>query len=224
MGLFIVLDGPDGTGKATQTKRLVDRLKLAGKQVETFDFPQYGARSATLVEDYLNGKFGTAEEVGPYIASLFYAADRYAASRRMKEALAAGKILVSNRYTSSNVGHQAAKIQNPADRVRFLDWLFDLEFGIFGIPAPDRTILLSLPPEIGQKLVDQKNLRQYIEGGGKRDIHEANLPHLRAARASYLEAAARFHWDVISCVDSEGRLRPRAEIAEDIWKIVGQLV
>ncbi|MBU4493296.1 MAG: thymidylate kinase, partial [Nanoarchaeota archaeon] len=105
-GKFIVIAGTDGSGKATQIKILVKRLKDKGYEVEIADFPQYGKKSAALVEEYLNGKFGLAEEVGPYRASIFYACDRYAASFKIKEWLDEGKIVVSNRYVSANVGHQ----------------------------------------------------------------------------------------------------------------------
>jgi len=74
-GKFIVIDGTDGSGKATQTELLVQKLKQQGYEVEVADFPQYGKKSATLVEEYLNGNFGSAKEVGPYRGSIFYAVD-----------------------------------------------------------------------------------------------------------------------------------------------------
>ena len=80
-----MVEGTDGSGKGTQTQLLFDRLKQEGYNVEQISFPQYGERSATMVEDYLNGKFGTADEVGPYRASIFYAVDRYAASAKIKK-------------------------------------------------------------------------------------------------------------------------------------------
>ena len=105
-GKLIVLCGTDGSGKATQAELLAERLKKEGHDVEVVDFPNYGEKSAALVEMYLNGDFGTAEEVGPYRASVFYAVDRYASSKKMKKWLDEGKIIVSNRYVSANIGHQ----------------------------------------------------------------------------------------------------------------------
>jgi len=136
-GKFIVLDGTDGCGKATQTKLLVDRLRKEGNSVFMLDFPQYGERSAALVEDYLNGKFGSAEEVGPYRASIFYACDRFAASREARSKIENGEICISNRYVSANMGHQSGKIANLEERDKFLAWLENLEYRIFGIPRPD---------------------------------------------------------------------------------------
>ena len=105
-GKLIVIDGTDGSGKGTQTELLVERLKNEGHAVFMLDFPQYGERSAAMVEDYLNGKFGTADEVGPYKASIFYACDRFAAASEVKKRLARGEICISNRYVSANMGHQ----------------------------------------------------------------------------------------------------------------------
>jgi dTMP kinase len=102
-GKFIVIDGTDGSGKATQTELLVKRLEAEGYAVVMADFPRYGERSAMLVEDYLNGKFGSAQEVGPYRGSIFFACDRYAASFQIKQWLEEGKLIISNRYVSANM-------------------------------------------------------------------------------------------------------------------------
>ena len=100
-GKFVVIEGLDGSGKSTQSKLLTERLKKEGREVVTIDFPQYGTKSAGLVEEYLNGKYGTAEQVGPYRASVFYACDRYDASSKIKKWLSEGKIVVSDRYIVS---------------------------------------------------------------------------------------------------------------------------
>ena len=215
-GKFIVIDGTDGSGKATQTKLLVAKLEQNGHQVKMIDFPQYGQKSAGLVEEYLNGKFGQAMEVGPYRASIFYACDRYAASPQIKDWLAQGNIVISNRYVSSNMGHQAGKIKNIAERDKFLDWLFELEFHIFGIPKPDLNILLYLPPEIGQQLVDKKGSRDYV-GGKRRDIHEADLQHLLDAAQAYKYVADKYNWLTINCAP-DNNLLTIEEIHELLWQ------
>ena len=222
-GKFIVIAGTDGSGKATQIKILVMRLKDKGYEVEIADFPQYGKKSAALVEEYLNGKFGPAEEVGPYRASIFYACDRYAASFKIKEWLDEGKIVVSNRYVSANVGHQGGKIKNIQERNKYLEWLFDLEFNIFKIPKPDKNILLYIPPEIGQQLVDQKDLREYIENGKMKDIHEADLKHLKDAADAYIYAAEKYGWEKIDCAPN-GRLRTIQDISDEVWQKVTHIL
>lgn len=197
-GKLIVIEGTDGSGKKTQSDLLVKRLKKEGYNVEIADFPQYGTPGAKMVELYLNGKFGTAEEVGPYRASIFYAIDRYAKSKQMHKWLKQGKIIVANRYVSANKGHQAGKIKDRKDLDKFLDWLNDLEYNIFAIPRPDKVLLLHMPSEIGQKLVDKKGHREYV-GGKKKDIHEADLKHLKDAEKAYLYVAEKENWEVIEC-------------------------
>jgi dTMP kinase len=217
-GKLIVIDGTDGCGKATQTKQLVDRLKEEGRRVFMLDFPRYGQRSATLVEDYLNGKFGTAEQVGPYRASIFYAGDRFAASEEIRNKLNNGEIGISNRYVSANMGHQSGKIKNLAERDRFLAWLEDLEYVKFGIPRPDQQVLLYADPEVAQKLVDNKGHREYV-GGKKRDIHEADINHLKDAANAFLYCAEKFNWTVVNC-SPNGTMRTPKDIGEEVYQSV----
>lgn len=213
--MLIVFDGTDGSGKATQAKLLVERLRKEGRDVEYIDFPRYGQRSAAMAEDYLNGKFGTAEEVGAYRASVFYAIDRYAASFDIKKWLSEGRIVIANRYVSANMGHQAGKISDINERDRFLEWLKDLEFGIFKIPVPDMVILLYAPPEIGQELVGRKGHREYVGGTGK-DMHESDINHLKQAAEAYLYVARKYGWEIIDCA-SEGKMKSPNEIHEMVY-------
>lgn len=217
-GKLIVIDGTDGSGKGTQTKLLVERLKKEGYDIEIADFPRYGQKSAALVEEYLNGKFGSPQEVGAYRASIFYACDRYAASFEIKQWLTQGKIIISNRYVSSNMGHQAGKIQDLNERDKFLNWLEDLEYNLFAIPRPDLNLLLYMPPAIGQQLVDQKESRDYVNGK-KRDIHEADLQHLIDASQAYLYVAQKYQWEVIDCAP-DNQLRTIEDISEEIYQTI----
>jgi dTMP kinase len=219
---FIVIEGTDGSGKATQTKFLADKLESLKIPFELADFPQYGSPSSFFAEKYLRGEYGTAEEVGPYRGSIFYAVDRYDKSFDIRRALSEGKIVISNRYVSANMGHQAGKIKNPTEREKFLKWLLELEYDIFGIPKPDLTILLYVPPAIGQKLVDRKGERSYTKGK-KRDIHEADLGHLTAAAEAYLEVAKKYGWTVIDCSKKDGMMSLE-EVRELIWKPVSKLL
>jgi dTMP kinase len=221
-GKFIVIDGTDGSGKGTQTKLLIDRLRKEGKEVMELDFPQYGKPSAVFVEKYLRGEYGTADEVGPYRGSLFYALDRYDKSFDVRKWLNEGKIVVSNRYVSANMGHQTGKIKGKKKRDEFLEWLFELEFGIFGIPKPDKIVLLYMPPEIGQMLVDKKAARAYTKGK-KRDIHEADLKHLKNAADAYRYVAKKYRWDVVECAKGKNILT-REDIHTKLWKVVEKLL
>ncbi len=215
-GKFIVIDGTDGSGKGTQTALLVKRLQNNGYEVEMADFPQYGEKSAGLVEEYLNGNYGSALEVGPYRASIFFACDRFAAAPKIKKWINEGKIVIANRYVSSNMGHQSGKIKDAKNREKFLNWLEELEYDIFEIPRPDLNILLYMPPEIGQELVDKKESRDYIKGK-KRDIHEADIQHLKDAAQAYLDLAKNYGWTTIDCAP-EGNLNSIEHISDQLWQ------
>lgn len=198
-GKLIVIEGLDGSGKATQCALLAQALTNNGYNVMVVDFPQYGTPSAALVEMYLNGDFGEAKDVSPYQASLFYAADRFAAKKAMNAHMQKGGVIVSNRYTTANMMHQAGKIADPKKRAQFLKWLDEIEFSIFGIPRPSHVIFLDVPPHVSQHLVSKKQKRAYLKRG-THDIHEKDKKHLIAARKTGLELAKKYSWSVISCV------------------------
>jgi len=217
-GKLIVIDGTDGAGKSTQTALLVRRLRKDGYSVVAEDFPQYGKKSAGLVEEYLTGAYGAAKRLGPYIPSIFYAADRFAASDRIRKNLAAGKIVICNRYVTANLAHQGGKIVSARKRWEFAKWVTNLEYGLFGIPRPDLNLILHLPAKVAQELVDNKAARNYLKGQ-KRDIHEKDLRHLKAAEKVYLEIAKRFGYPVIGCY-GRGRILSRPEIAERVRSMI----
>lgn len=221
-GKFIVIDGTDGSWKGTQTRNLIERLEKWWYNVEMADFPQYGQRSAAMVEYYLNWEFGTAEEVWAYRASVLYAVDRYAASFQIREWLNQWKIVIANRYVSSNMWHQAGKIKDMKERDKFLAWLNNFEYWLFDIPKPDKNILLYMPTEIGQKLVDQKWHRDYV-GGQKRDIHEADLQHLKDAAEAYKYVAKKYDWTIIDSAPN-WKLKTIEEIGELIWEEINKIV
>ena len=221
-GRFIVIDGTDGSGKATQTDLLVKELKANGYGVEVTDFPQYGTKSAGMIEEYLNGKYG---RVGPHAASIFYAIDRFDASLKIKEWLEAGKIIISNRYVTANAGHQGGKIADDFQRLKFFKWLNNLEYNIFGIPKPDLNIILHMPAEMAQKLVDRKSVetRKYANGK-KRDLHEADIKHLKNAEKVYMEIARLFpNTRLVECA-LNGKLLIPGEVHGKVWELVRRVV
>jgi dTMP kinase len=221
-GKFIVIEGTDGTGKTTQTAMLIDRLKKTKLPIETTDFPQYDNFSGAFVAKYLRGEYGSADEVGPYRGSVFYAVDRYDKSFEIKKWLNEGKVIVSNRYVSANMGHQTGKIKGKRDRDKYLDWLETLEYEIFDIPRPHITILLYMPVELSQQLVDKKAARAYTNGK-KRDIHEDDINHLRNAHEAYLYVAKKYDWALINCFEKNRILTPD-EVHEKIFTKVKRIL
>lgn len=218
-GVFIVIDGTDGSGKATQSRLLVERLKDEGFGVATFSFPQYNTKSAGPTEEYLAGKYGSAAEVGPYRGSIFYAVDRYDASFKIRVALAEGKVVVSDRYVGSNLGHQGGKIHEAEERLKFFHWNDGLEHNLFGIPRPDINIVLHVPPEISQKLADSG-----AKKGVSHDIHESNFQHLKDAETAYLEIVKLFeNFKLVECIEDDEYLPPK-KIHEKIWQIINPLL
>ncbi|MCX6790881.1 MAG: deoxynucleoside kinase [Candidatus Gribaldobacteria bacterium] len=230
-GKFIVFEGIDGSGKSTQTKLLAQYLKEKNYAVVKIDFPQHGQKSSGLVDEYLTGKYGSPEEVGPYRASIFYACDRYDASFQIKKWLQEGKIVIADRYLASNIGHQGGKIKNKAQWLKYVKWLYNLEYNLFGIPKPDITIILKSNPDYSLKLscqiIDQEKLakRKAYLSGDKKDIHETNENHLAAALNSYLRAAQEFPKDfkVVDCLQKEQLLSP-LKINQKIIKVVNKFL
>jgi dTMP kinase len=176
MGKLIAIEGIDGSGKATQAKILSDRLKKGGWLAVLADFPQYGKKSAGLIEEYLSGKYGLPGEVTPYQASVFYACDRYDASFKIKKWLNEGRVVIADRYLGSNIGHQGGKIKDKQQRKKFVKWLYELEYGVFKIPKPDISFIIKTDPSIGQAMSwkagkeKEKKKKAYLKE--KRDIHE----------------------------------------------------
>ena len=213
-GKFFVFEGIDGSGKSVQTALLTKHLTQEKYKVETFDFPQYGKKSAGLVEEYLSGKYGKASQVDPYIASTFYAVDRYDLSLHLKELLRNGQIVVTDRYIGSNIGHQGAKIHSEKKRAEFFAWLYEFEYGIFKIPKPTVSFFLHVSADMAQKLSNDPERRQKK----KSDIHEKDISHLKNAEKAYLQAAKLFpkNFITIECVEKDKLLSPKT-IHERIW-------
>ncbi len=221
-GRFVVIDGTDGSGKATQTQMLMDTLKAEGFEFEVADFPQYGQKSAAMVEEYLiNKKYG---QVNPYAASTFYAIDRFDASFKIRKWLEEGRVVVSNRYVTASAGHQGGKISDQDERNKFFSWLNRLEYEIFGIPRPDLNIILHMPAEMAQKLAQKKweDQKEYMNGK-KTDLHEEDLNHLKNAEKVFIEISNLFpNTKLVECLDGERLLSPQ-EVHNKVWEMVRRI-
>ncbi len=222
-GTFIAIEGTDGSGKGTQFEKLATRLRDEGYEVSTFDFPQYDQESSYFVRQYLNGNYGSADDVGPYTGSLFYALDRYQAAPKIRQALENGHIVLANRFTGSNMAHQGTKFNNVEQRRGFFIWLDNLEFETLKIPRPDNSIVLRVPADIAQKLVDQKEPRAYTEK--QRDLHEADLNHMERSVEVYDDMCQLFPKDFtrIDCVRSN-KLMDKDAVHNLLWQTLDPLL
>lgn len=221
-GLLIVIDGIDGAGKETQWKRLIQKLKSEGYKVKSYDFPQYGKSSARNVEKYLKGEFGPKELIDPKIVSGYYAKDRAAVAHTIQKDLKDALIVVCNRYTSSNAGHQTIRHNSTQERIQYLDWLFKHEYEELSIPKPDATIILDVTAKQGQMNVGKKGERSYIGTG--RDIHESDANHLKNAQQVYQWLVSKYDdWHIVDCMEND-QMKSIETIHEHVWRTVEPLL
>ncbi|MCR5185501.1 MAG: deoxynucleoside kinase [Clostridia bacterium] len=223
MGKLFVIDGTDGSGKQTQFEYLKKHLEEDGIEYKSVSFPNYDSPSSGLVKMYLNGEFGTnAQDISPYVASSFYAADRFATYQtELKEYYENGGIIIADRYTTANMVHQTGKIKDEKEREKFLDWLFDLEFNIYKIPVPDVVFFLNMPIEKSLELM--KNRKNKITNETKKDIHERDENHLKAAYKAACDLVPKYKWTEIKCVKDD-EIRTREEIHDEIYNIVKEKI
>jgi len=216
-GKLIIIEGIDGSGKATQTKKLVERLRQEGKQVETFSFPRHGQEFfGKLVDRYLNNEFGDAAELDPHIASVFYACDRWEAKDMILGWLGSGKTVVLDRYATSNMGHQLSKIKNTKEKEEFLAWLDKMEFEVFKIPRPDKVIYIRVAVEKVIELIKKRAQKEYIDG--RKDGLESNRKHLETTAETYQWICQKYnYWEKVECMKNRELLTVE-EIHEKIWE------
>jgi dTMP kinase len=217
-GKFIVLEGIDGSGKRTQLDMLAQALASRGVPFAQISFPRYGGFFGKLAARYLNGEFGTLEVVDPHFSALLYAGDRLEAKPNIESALASGKILLADRYIGSNLAHQGARVPSEK-RGEFLQWLKQLEYQVYALPAEDLVIYLHLPPATAHRLIGEKATRDYTKL--QRDIQESNIAHLREASDVYDQLAREPNWHKIECYDSAANaLRSPEKIHQEILAAV----
>ena len=154
---IIVIEGLDGSGKATQTKILAEKLESRGLKVRKLEFPDYSNPSSALVKMYLGGEFGSKpEDVNAYAASAFYAVDRVASYMQFwKKDYQDGTVILSDRYATSNIIYQMAKVED-SQREQFIEWQADFEYKKLGLPEADAVIYLDVDPDVSQKLMEQR--------------------------------------------------------------------
>ncbi len=216
MGKIFVIDGTDGSGKQTQFDKLKERLTKDKIDYKVVSFPNYDSPSSSLVKMYLSGEFGTdAKKISPYIASTFYAADRYATFQTgYKEYYENGGIILADRYTTANMVHQAGKIENKEERKKFLNWLWDFEFNLYKLPIPTEVFFLNMPIEKSLELI--KNRKNKFTHNNTKDIHERDKRHLIDSYNAACDVAKDYNWYEVNCVKN-GQIRTIDDIHEEIY-------
>lgn len=211
-GKLIVIEGLDGSGKSTQINLLAEEVRKRGLEYRQIKLPNYDGDSSALVKMYLAGAFGKEpQDVNAYAASAFYAVDRFASFKTIwKTDYEEGKVILADRYTTSNAYHQMIK-QPRESWDAYIEWLEDFEYNKIGIPAPDLVIYLDMPVEISQKLMTSR----YEGNESKKDVHEANVAYLNACREAASYAAEKMGWVKINCADGDSA-RSIEDIADDI--------
>lgn len=221
--LIIIESGSDGSGKATQTEKLYERLSSEGYRVKKVTFPNYESESSSLVKMYLRGDFGkNPEDVDPYVASTFFAADRYASYKTDWGAFYEdGGIVISDRYTTSNMVHQGAKMEDRDQLENYLNWLYDLEYNTYKIPEPDAVFFLDVDPKISQKLIsDRKNK---IDGTSQKDIHESDSEYLMKSYRNAIHIADKYSWEKVGCT-KDGEMMDIGEITDKLYKKIIEII
>lgn len=223
MGKLIVIEGTDSSGKETQTRKLYERLEKEITNVRKLSFPNYKSPACEPVKMYLAGAFGdNALDINPYPVSTMFAIDRYASYKMEWEKFYQdGGIIVTDRYTTSNMIHQASKIESIDKKNEYLDWLEELEYSKMGIPRPDLIIFLNMPTETAAELMAQR--KNKITGEDIKDIHEKDISYLKKSYENACNIAKKYNWLEIKCVEN-GRLKTIDEIGEEIFSVVEKIL
>ena len=220
-GKLIVLEGTDGSGKATQARMMGQRLQREGIAFREIDFPRYGNPFAEPANLYLHGALGSEPgDVNAYASSVLFAVDRFASYKEEWGTFyEQGGVVIANRYTTSNAVHQAVKCA-PEERGDFLRWLDDFEHEKLGLPRPDLVLYLDMPTQRAVELLR----RRESDTNTHADIHELDTQYLAACRECALQAAGLLGWKVISCVDQDGQVRSIQDIQQEVWSLTAPLL
>ncbi|GAB6138929.1 dTMP kinase [Halanaerobaculum tunisiense] len=219
-GKLIVLEsGTDASGKKTQSDKLYKRLLEENREVRKVEYPNYKSKSSALVKMYLNGEFGDkADSINPYASSTFFAIDRYVSfQKEWRDFYEEGGVIIADRYTTSNMVHQAAKYDGIEEKEEYLDWLWDLEFNKYELPIPDCVIFLDVPPEQSMKLM--KDRKNKFTDGEEKDIHERDYEYLEKSYSTACWIAEKYDWELVECVE-EGQLKSIKQIHNEVYDLV----
>ncbi len=225
-GKIIVIEGTDCSGKETQSKLLVEKLKASGEKVATMSFPVYASPTGRIIgacllgkpqmcEEYLKESHGFFPEGGGEVDSLtallFYAADRRYNLPTIKKYIEDGYTLILDRYVPSNLAHRGGMLATKEERLKMYQKIDTLEYELMELPRPDQVILLYMPYEYAYEL--KQNRKE------KLDEAEKDENHLKRGEKAYLELAELYHYDIVNCVE-DNKIRTVEEISDDVYRLV----
>lgn len=221
--MLVVLEGLDGAGKSTQVKKLRTYLESLFGSLEYIHFPRYDAPVyGGLISSFLRGDFGNNETVHPQLVALLFAEDRHGAAPAIRRHLEGGGTVLLDRYVYSNIAYQCAKLNDEDKAEALREWIFNTEYGEFGLPVPDLNIFLDVPIGfVESKLKSQRGGadREYLEGG--QDIHEADIEFQKRVREMYRRQCTLDPKFIrIDCSDENGEMLPPGAIFAKIKAVV----
>ena len=216
---LVVIEGVDSSGKQTQTENLFENVKSLGYKTEKIVFPNYDSPTSSLVKMYLGGEFGSnPNDVNPYTASAFYAVDRVGSIKALwAEKLDCTEVVIADRYVTSNMVHQASKIDDEEEKENFLNWVYDFEYNKLELPKPDLVIFLDMPVKYAMELMASRPNK--ITSESQKDIHESDETYLTKSYNNAVSVADKYGWHKVSCVES-GKVRSIEDISREIFETV----
>lgn len=220
-GFFVAIEGVDGSGKTTQVRMLMDAIRKKGHEVRLIDFPRYYTSfHGEVITRLLRGEFGSMDQLSPQLASLAYALDRMTARDEINTWLGSDLVVVANRYTGSNMAHQAAKI-TPRQQLKFIRWVDEMEYQLHQIPREDMTVFLDVPVKVSQRLILKKEKRAYLKWRDKKDIAEKDLSHQKKSYAMYRKLVDYYpNWHRVNCVNSKKQILSPEKIHQKLVRKV----
>lgn len=195
---IITIEGTDCSGKNTQSEALIKKLESMGKKVKIFSFPTYNTPTGRIVgECYLGRGVESffpegAPNVDPLISCLYYAGNRRETFlKEIEKEIDKNDYIVLDRYTTSNMGHQASKGKTKKEKDKILEYIEKLEFGLLELPRPDAVIFLHMPYKAACELKKNREILDDLEKSEK---------HLKEAEANYIYVCKKYGWSYINCL------------------------
>ncbi len=209
------IEGSDGSGKGTLTTNLVNVLRNEmGLRVGRVSFPRYedtvGGRCLDLVLKSTKAASFKFSSLDPMAASLSYAQDRRESLPFLRDLIDNRDVVIYDRYVDSNLLHQGGKFKTDAERVKFVEWLYRLEYDDLELPRPRNTLYLMLPWEISLKRLKERAFAT----NDQLDAVEQDLVYMENSHNAGIFYAKHLNWEIIDCMDGDKERSPKSILNE----------